>query len=48
MSRKGHVDVVIPYHEKDKSMVEMCVASCVKNVTDVRDIYVVPGQMVLK
>jgi hypothetical protein len=35
------IDVVIPYHEKDSDVVELCVKGCFKNIKGIRNIYIV-------
>lgn len=38
---KNKIDVVIPYHEKDSKIIEMCICGCIKNVKDCGKIYVI-------
>lgn len=35
------IDVVIPYHSKDGDVIDMCIAGCINNVSNVGTIYVV-------
>jgi len=35
------IDVVIPYHEKDCDIVELCVKACLKNIKGLRNIYII-------
>lgn len=40
-SSRDKIDVVIPYHEKDSEIIEMCITGCVNNVHNLGNIYVV-------
>lgn len=45
---KNKIDVVIPYHEKDSKIIEMCICGCTKNIRDIGKIYVVSNSTDLK
>lgn len=42
-----HIDVVIPYHEKDSDVIRLCVKGCFKNIVGLRNIYVIGKNITL-
>jgi hypothetical protein len=40
------IDVVIPYHDKDSDVIEMCIQGCINNVRSVRNIYVITSSTI--
>lgn len=44
MSKKT-IDIVIPYHNKDSDIIEMCVNGCINNVRNLGNIYVVTNDI---